>query len=67
MKDWPRYALALDMRLEGKTLDEIGDHLGVGKERARQMIKLAKAQLAYRVFRGLPRPLPPVPGWMRQP
>jgi hypothetical protein len=57
-RDWPRYAKALDMRLAGAKLDEIAAELGVGRERARQIVVLAKAQLAFRVFRGLPRPLP---------
>jgi DNA-directed RNA polymerase sigma subunit (sigma70/sigma32) len=45
------------MRLAGKTLIEIGEHFGVSKQRAQQMIVTAKAQLAYRVFRDVPRPL----------
>jgi len=65
MKDWPRYAQALDMRLEGAMLQEIGDELGVSKERARQMVAIAKAQLAFRVFKGLRRPLPKQP-WERE-
>jgi len=60
-KDWPRYAKALDMRLEGKTLREIAIELDVSKERARQLVLLAKQQLAFRIFQGLPRPLPPPP------
>lgn len=58
MTNWPRYARALDMRLEGKRLHEIAAELGVSTERARQMVKHAKAQLAYRVFKGVSRPLP---------
>jgi DNA-directed RNA polymerase sigma subunit (sigma70/sigma32) len=58
-KDWPRYAKALDMRLAGATFNEIAAEFGVSKQRARQMVVLAKQQLAFRVFRGLPRPLPP--------
>ena len=57
-RDWPRYAHALDMRLSGAKLGEIGDELGVSKERARQIVQLAKEQLAFRVFKGLRRPLP---------
>jgi RNA-binding protein YlmH len=56
-RDWQRYATALDMRLDGRTLNEIGDHFGVSRQRAQQMIQTAKAQLAYRVFRDVPRPL----------
>lgn len=58
MRDWERYARALDMRLEGATLRQIAGELGVSKERARQIVELAKAQLAFRVFKGLRRPLP---------
>jgi predicted DNA-binding protein (UPF0251 family) len=57
-RDWMRYALALDMRLDGMKLDDIAYELGVSRQRAWQIIELAKAQLAYRVFKGLPRPLP---------
>lgn len=64
MRDWSRYALALDMRLDGAKHLDIGRKLGVTKERARQMVELARLQLAYRVFRGVPRPLPP-PAWER--
>jgi DNA-directed RNA polymerase sigma subunit (sigma70/sigma32) len=47
------------MHLEGRTLQEIGKALGgVTRERARQMVLDAKKQLAFRVFRGLQRPLP---------
>jgi hypothetical protein len=62
MRDWQRYARALDMRLAGARLDDIASHFGVSRERARQMVILAKAQLAYRVFKGIPRPLPR-PSW----
>jgi orotate phosphoribosyltransferase-like protein len=62
VKNWPRYAKALDLRLEGKLLKEIAAEFNVSNERARQMVKLAKQQLAFRVFRGVPRPLPP-PRW----
>jgi len=55
-RDWPRYAYALDLHLSGSTLVEIARQLGVSKERARQIVGLAKAQLAFRVFKGLPRP-----------
>jgi hypothetical protein len=46
------------MRLEGKLLREIAVELGVSKARAQQMVVLAKAQLAFRIFKGLRRPLP---------
>ncbi|MDT2759297.1 sigma factor-like helix-turn-helix DNA-binding protein [Enterococcus xiangfangensis] len=36
------YRSAVELRLEGKTLDEIGNHLGVTRERVRQMILTAK-------------------------
>jgi len=52
---WPRYAKALDMRLAGCTYAAIGKELGVSRERARQLVELAKEQLAFRVFKGLPR------------
>lgn len=57
-RDWPRYAKALDMWLAGAKFDDIARHFGVSRERARQMVVLAKAQLAFRIFKGLPRPLP---------
>jgi hypothetical protein len=63
MRDWARYAEALDMRLGGAKLQEIAGHFGVSKARAWQMIVLARKQLAYRVFRGVPRPLPR-PAWL---
>jgi len=55
-RNWQRYAKALDMRLEGKQYGEIATHFGVTRQRAEQMVKLARAQLAYRVFKGLRRP-----------
>jgi len=51
-RDWERYARALDLRLEGKTLGEVGASLGVSRERSRQMIIVAGRRLAYRVFGG---------------
>lgn len=36
-----RYRLAAQLRAEGKTLQQVGDALGVCKERARMMIKTA--------------------------
>jgi hypothetical protein len=60
-RDWPRYAKALDMRLAGATLDAIAHELGVTRSRAGQIVTHAKAQLAFRVFKGLKRPLPKPP------
>lgn len=51
------------MRLGGATLREIAEHFGVSPERARQMVVLAREQLAFRVFKGVPRPLPR-PAWL---
>jgi len=65
MRDWPRYARALDLRLAGATFQEIGIELEVSRERARQIVKLAAEQLAYRVFRGVRRPLPIQP-WLEK-
>jgi len=55
-KNWERYALALDLHLSGLDLKQIGNVFGVSKERARQLVQFAKAQLAFRVFKGLRRP-----------
>jgi len=55
-RDWERYAVALNLHLEGASLPQIAKQFGVTKARAGQMVQLAKMQLAYRVFRGLPRP-----------
>jgi hypothetical protein len=54
-RDWAKYAHALDMRLEGKLYPEIAKELGVSKQWAFQMVKKAKAQLAFRIFH-VPRP-----------
>jgi DNA-directed RNA polymerase specialized sigma24 family protein len=53
--EWPRYARALDMRLQGCRYREIAEELGVSKERARQLTLRARHQLAFRVFKGVPR------------
>lgn len=37
-----RWATALQMRLEGATFQAIGEHLGVSKERARQIVRKAE-------------------------
>jgi len=47
-EQWKRYAKALDMHLAGHTLREVGDKLGISRERARQMIAVAKRRLGYR-------------------
>jgi hypothetical protein len=57
-RDWPRYAHALDMRLAGCNYSVIALAMGISKQRAQQMVAIAQAQLAYRVFHGVPRPLP---------
>jgi len=54
MRDWPRYAEALDMRLAGVSVQHVGDVLGVTEQRASQMIHVAGRRLAHRVF-GTPR------------
>jgi predicted CXXCH cytochrome family protein len=54
VRDWPRHAKALDMRLGGAKLDEISAEFGISRERARQMLLVAKWRLAYRVFKGVP-------------
>lgn len=54
-RNWPRYAKALDMRLAGAQYKEIADYFGVSTQRAQQMVRDAKAILAYRVFY-VPRP-----------
>jgi len=63
-RDWQRYARALDLQLAGVKISDIGRELGVSKQRALQMVNDARKQLAYRVFKGVPRPLPP-PSWER--
>jgi hypothetical protein len=58
-RDWARYARALDMRLDGATIEAIGREFGVTRQRASQMVMLAKQQLAFRIFKQIGRPLPP--------
>ncbi len=56
-----RYLTAFDMKNEGKNLREIGDALGVSKERARQMIlrgeritaNIAKGVVCEKIFDGM--------------
>jgi len=55
VRNWSRYAEALDLRLAGAPFKEIGDRFGVSKQRAEQMVLTAAHILAYRVFRGVPR------------
>jgi len=62
-RNWERHARALDMRLAGARLDDIAAEFGVSRQRASQMVQLAKEQLAFRVFKGLRRPLPR-PTWL---
>jgi DNA-binding transcriptional regulator LsrR (DeoR family) len=57
-RNWPRYARALDLYLMGFTQKQIGDHFGVTRQRAAQIIFDARRQLAFRVFRGIRRPRP---------
>jgi transposase len=54
-RNWPRYAKALDMHLSGVSTKEIAKDFGVTRQRAQQMVRDAKAILAYRVFY-VPRP-----------
>ena len=58
MIKWPRYSKALDMRLGGATIGEIAKRFGVTEQRASQMVHQGGRQLAFRVFRGVPRPRP---------
>lgn len=60
-RNWSRYARALDMRLSGAKFNDIAAEFGVSRQRAQQMVTLAKRQLAFRVFKGVARPLPPPP------
>jgi hypothetical protein len=59
-RNWEPYARALDMRInEGATLGQIAAVFDVTRERARQMVIDGQRQLAFRIFKGAPRPLPP--------
>jgi hypothetical protein len=60
--DWSVYAHALDLYLSGMLLQQVGNELGVSSSRAGQMVIRAKQQLAFRVFKGIPRPLPDMNG-----
>jgi hypothetical protein len=60
-RDWELYAMVLDLYLAGNSINTIGAIFGFSKQRAFYMIKLARRQLAFRVFKNLPRPLPPPP------
>jgi hypothetical protein len=48
--EWQRLATALDFHFAGWSMSAIGDYFGVSKERARQLVELAKRQLAHRIF-----------------
>src|SRR5262245_57609690 len=54
-RNWQKHAKALDMKLAGATFDEVGLELGVSRERARQIVRVAARRLAYRVFVGVER------------
>jgi hypothetical protein len=54
-RDWPRYAMVLDMHLAGQSYKAIACQVGIPKQRVQQMIRLAKHTLARRVFKGLPK------------
>jgi hypothetical protein len=49
------------MRLSGALLSDIAQEFGVTNQRAQQMVRDARKQLAYRIFKGVARPLPPRP------
>jgi hypothetical protein len=57
-RDWKQYAAVLDLYLAGNNLATIALIFGFSRQRASQMLILARAQLGYRVFKGVPRPLP---------
>jgi hypothetical protein len=57
-RDWQRYATVLDLYLAGNSINTIGEIFGVSRQRAYQMLVMAQQQLAYRVFKGVSRPLP---------
>ena len=62
-RNWQPYAYVLDQYLAGRTYRDIATELGISNQRVCAMVKTAKAQLAFRVFRGLPRPIPRTP-WL---
>ena len=53
-QSWAAYSRVLDMHLSGMTLRDIGNECGVSYQRIQQMVRIAKQQLAYRVFFGCP-------------
>ena len=57
-RNWERYAQALDRYLGGERVSDIAEVMGVSKQRAYQMVAIGGQQLAFRVFRGVPRPMP---------
>ena len=54
-RNWLRYATVLDMYLSGVQQKHIAVILGVSKQRVSQILQEAAQQLAFRVFRGIPR------------
>lgn len=55
-RDWTKPAHALDLYLSGVEVADIARMLGVSKQHAGVMIRQAKAMLAFRLYKGLPRP-----------
>src|SRR5215831_15076964 len=53
-RDWPAHARVLDMYLSGMKLQDISDECGVSRQRIHQMVRVAKQQLAHRVFFACP-------------
>ena len=51
-KDRPRYYKALSLRYSGNTLKFIGEELGIGKERVRQIICKAIKMIQHRLMHG---------------
>jgi len=54
-RDWPLYAMVLDMHLEGQSYHAISAQLGLSRQRVQQVVRLAKHTLAWRIFHGLPK------------
>jgi len=47
----------LDRHLAGQSMSAIATEQGISRQRVQQMLVVAKQQLAYRVFKGLRRPM----------